>query len=346
MDGNQSYSNYSGMVDDYSEYDEKELVYLCETEYRDSASSATAACYAIIFCLSLAGNLVVLCALVRFEDLKKVTNLFVLNLAVLDLVFAVSLPFWITDHLYSWVFGNALCKLVSGLYFISIYSSLMFLVAMTVERYIVIVHMALTQHQKHLLGSRVVCTMIWVISISASVREMVLSRILPDQYTCDIRDQNSQEVYINYCLHICFLFILPLTVIVFCYSRILKTVLSSRTKNRHRTVALIFVIVLTFFVCRAPYNVMILFMLRIDERDCDTQKRLYVAFVIVRILAYSHCCLNPLLYTLGEKCRAHIRRLFCSLPPQQRYNSVSYHVAHGLNVTDKSVAINGKASVK
>ncbi|XP_072567347.1 chemokine XC receptor 1-like [Paramormyrops kingsleyae] len=192
MDGNQSYNNYSGKVDNNSEYD-KDLVYLCESEYRGSASSATAACYAIIFCLSLTGNLVVLCALIRFEDLKKVTNLFVLNLAVSDLVFAVSLPFWITDHLHSWVFGNFLCKLVSGLYFISIYSSLMFLVAMTVDRYIIIVQMPLARHPKRLLGSRVVCAVIWVISISASVREMVLSRNLPDQYTCDVGDQNSQE---------------------------------------------------------------------------------------------------------------------------------------------------------
>nr|XP_023671326.1 chemokine XC receptor 1-like [Paramormyrops kingsleyae] len=344
MDGNQSYNNYSGKVDNNSEYD-KDLVYLCESEYRGSASSATAACYAIIFCLSLTGNLVVLCALIRFEDLKKVTNLFVLNLAVSDLVFAVSLPFWITDHLHSWVFGNFLCKLVSGLYFISIYSSLMFLVAMTVDRYIIIVQMPLARHPKRLLGSRVVCAVIWVISISASVREMVLSRNLPDQYTCDVGDQNSQEVYINHGLHICFLFLLPLIVIVFCYSRILKTVLSSRTKNKHRTVALIFVIVLTFFICRAPYNVMIVFMLRIDERDCDTQKRQNVAFAIVRTLAYFHCCLNPLLYTFGEKCRAHIRRLFCSLP-QERYNSVNYHAAHSSIVIDKAVVINGKASAE
>ncbi|KAL4657174.1 chemokine XC receptor 1-like [Arapaima gigas] len=156
---------------DYNE----ELHFLCKDHIQDSASTATAFCFIVIFCLSIVGNTLVLCVLTKFEKLRKVTNLFVLNLAISDLIFAVALPFWSTYHLSHWIFGNFLCKVMSGTYFIGLYSSMMFLTAMTIDRYVIVVHNQLPLLKKRRLLAQITCLAIWTISLSISIREMVIS---------------------------------------------------------------------------------------------------------------------------------------------------------------------------
>ncbi|NAV92164.1 hypothetical protein FGF77_24465, partial [Salmonella sp. gx-f7] len=62
--------------------------------------------FVLIFILSITGNCLLLCVLAMYENLKTVTDLFVLNLACSDLIFTVTLPFWAVHLLHHWVFGE------------------------------------------------------------------------------------------------------------------------------------------------------------------------------------------------------------------------------------------------
>jgi len=70
--------------------------------------------YAIIFVLAVAGNALVIATLAHDRRMRTVTNLFLLNLAVSDLLLAVlCMPFTLIPTLLkNFIFGKAMCILI------------------------------------------------------------------------------------------------------------------------------------------------------------------------------------------------------------------------------------------
>ncbi|KAJ8268653.1 hypothetical protein COCON_G00138250, partial [Conger conger] len=124
---------------DYNYTDNGSVVFLEEDEQQFS-STFSGVCLIIIFALSLVGNGFLLWALLVREDLTKPTTLFLLQLAVSDLLLTLSFPFWAVYFLHDWVFGPAACHLLVFVFFLGFYSYMLFLVAVTVDRYVSVVH--------------------------------------------------------------------------------------------------------------------------------------------------------------------------------------------------------------
>ncbi|NXW86681.1 GPR25 protein, partial [Alopecoenas beccarii] len=96
--------------------------------------------YSIIFLLGLVGNLYVIVLMAKRRGVKRMVDTFVLNLAVADVVFVCTLPFWVAAGARGnrWPLGEGLCKLSSYVIAVNRCSSILFLTALSVERYLVI----------------------------------------------------------------------------------------------------------------------------------------------------------------------------------------------------------------
>ncbi|KAF1380657.1 hypothetical protein PFLUV_G00166160 [Perca fluviatilis] len=70
--------------------------------------------YSLIFLLSVLGNSLIIAVLVRNRRMRTVTNLFLLSLAISDLMVSlVCIPFTLIPNLMrDFVFGTGMCKLV------------------------------------------------------------------------------------------------------------------------------------------------------------------------------------------------------------------------------------------
>uniref|UniRef100_A0A3Q0RS17 G-protein coupled receptors family 1 profile domain-containing protein n=1 Tax=Amphilophus citrinellus TaxID=61819 RepID=A0A3Q0RS17_AMPCI len=278
--------------------------YLCETDF----PAITGPIFILIFIISVIGNVLVLCVLFIYENLKSVTNIFILNLACSDLIFTVTLPFWATDHLHHWVFGDFVCKFMTAAYFVGLYSSVILLTAMTVARFIgVVLHnwkRNCARRKRHAVGA---CIAAWVISISASLSDAMKVKVenFDDFNYCE----ESSNDKLGYYLQVSLLFFLPFAIITFCYSAILKTVLQGLNRKKHRTVAMLLCIVAAFFICWGPYHILLLIKSLYTPEGCKAQERLNIAYHICEILAFSHCCMNPVLYMLSQKLRKHLLKL-------------------------------------
>ncbi|XP_014255525.1 cholecystokinin receptor type A-like [Cimex lectularius] len=70
--------------------------------------------YAVIFLLGIIGNILVILVLVRNRGMRTVTNVFLLNLAVSDLLLGVlCMPFTLIGSiLQDFVFGPFMCRLI------------------------------------------------------------------------------------------------------------------------------------------------------------------------------------------------------------------------------------------
>uniref|UniRef100_A0A8C8ZC57 X-C motif chemokine receptor 1 n=1 Tax=Prolemur simus TaxID=1328070 RepID=A0A8C8ZC57_PROSS len=304
---------YSGISESTTSIDYDLHSLLCDNTTFVFATITTTILYCLVFLLSLVGNSLVLWVLVKYESLESLTNVFILNLCLSDLVFSCLLPVWISEYHWDWVLGDFLCKLLSMIFCISLYSSIFFLTIMTIHRYLSVVR-PLSTLRVHTLRCRVlVTTAVWSASILFSIPDAISHRVRSEG-SCDYsgRAWFLASVYQHNVV-----FLLSAAVILFCYAQILRTLLRSRSRRRPRTVRLILAVVAAHFLSWAPYN-LLLFLKTLPHvgvsQTCEARRRLEYALPVCRNLAFSHCCFNPVLYVfVGVKFRAHLKSLLRKL---------------------------------
>ncbi|KAJ8341058.1 hypothetical protein SKAU_G00333490 [Synaphobranchus kaupii] len=135
--------------------------------------------YSLVFIVGLMGNgLVVYVLLAYHKRTMTVTDLCLLHLAVSDLLFVISLPFWsYYAAAADWPFGDFLCKTVTGLYHLGFYGSIFFMVLMSVDRYVVIVHAVTTARHRSMRVGIALCGVVWFISLCASLPAIIFTKV-------------------------------------------------------------------------------------------------------------------------------------------------------------------------
>ncbi|NXA48114.1 XCR1 protein, partial [Nothocercus julius] len=271
--------------------------------------------YTLAFLLSLLGNTLVLWILFKYENLTSLTNVFIMNLCVSDLVFSCMLPFWVVDQSFGWIFGEFLCRAVNAVFSTGYYSGVFFLTLMTILRYLSVVNPLSTLRAQTQCCGFLVSLAIWTCSILIVVPEVIHTTVqesVDGMKTCDYTEWKWKKVDI-YQRNI--LFLISFAVIVFCYVKILIILLGAKSRRKHRTVKLILIIVVAFFLSWAPYNILS-FLTTFPSPTCQYEKDSKLAFHISRKIAFSHCCLNPVLYVfVGVKFKRHLLRLFSQCLP-------------------------------
>lgn len=299
---------------------------LCDpTGVNDFSSQVLPPLYYMIFIVSVVGNGVVLFIMYKFEKLNTVTNIFLINLVVSNVVFTFTLPFQAVYHSSEWIFGEALCKLVNSAYYLGFYSSILFLTLMTFDRYLAVVHCVVSSKRRRSCYAVLLSAVVWCISLVASLEPFFHFTVEEYQIygtSCEDSSEGQWKVFGLY-KQVVFFFLFPLAVFVYCYARIIVTVISTRIVGKHRTVRLVFVIVLMFFACWSPYNIILLINENKDSKACDDS--LDYALRITSNIARLYFCINPVFYTfLGKKFQNHVRRLLADkVSCLKQYNSYS-----------------------
>lgn len=289
------------------------------------------------FLLSYIGNGLVLFIIYKYEKLNTVTNIFLLNLVISNILFATSLPFWATYHLSEWIFGEILCKVISSMYSVGFCSSILFLTLMTLDRYLAVMH-AVPAAKSRMRAYAIVGTLtVWLVSIAASAKEFVLQTVWKspfDGLMCEEAGFSESTMLrwrlVAYYQQFLLFFLLPLFMVMYCYTGITIRVLSTRLTNKCRTVKLIFVTVFTFFICWTPYNVVI-FLCAIQlsspsmEDSCSASEMMDYALYVTRNIAYVYCCISPVFYTfVGKKFQSHFKKLMArKIPCLNKHMSLS-----------------------
>ncbi|TRY67994.1 hypothetical protein DNTS_035557 [Danionella cerebrum] len=300
--------NNSTAAFDYGEYEDE----ICRKEdILKYGSIFIPLFFSVVVVMSCIGNTLVLVILALYESLKYLTNVFILNLALSDLLFTLGLPFWASYFVMGWTFGEVGCKAFKFLFYLGFYSSVLFLTLMTVQRYMAVVH-PLSDWEKSRWFS-IAPVIIWLLSGSVAVTGAHNSVLLSDlnitycEYST-IEFKSGITYFQNAFFFAAFI------IMGFCYGRMLQTITKSRTNKRHKTVRLIFCIALVFFMLWAPYNVAnflrSLANNSVNPWGCHVSKGVDIAYYVCRVVAYSHCCLNPVFYVfVGVKFRNHLKMI-------------------------------------
>ncbi|KAF7711107.1 C-C chemokine receptor type 7 [Silurus meridionalis] len=296
--------------DDYTpDYDKYEIV--CgKSSNRNFRSWFLPTIYSIICFLALLGNFLVILTYVHFKRIKTMTDTFLLNLAVADLLFAISLPFWAASVMTKWPLGLFLCKSMYAIYKITFFSGMFLLTCISVDRYFSITK-AVSAHRcrsNAVYYGRISSLVTWVFAVLFSLPEIIYSNVNSNN-TC-VAYSGHEDLRIQMLVSQMVLgFVLPGIVMVFCYSCIIKTLVQARNFERNKALKVIFAVVAVFVASQLPYNV-VMGLSTHNNTACDVDNNLLYAMDISQGIAFLRCCVNPFLYAfIGVKFRNDLLKL-------------------------------------
>ncbi|XP_072117190.1 C-X-C chemokine receptor type 2-like [Mobula birostris] len=291
----------------------------CTFETYPAMSTLVAVVYSLACFLAVMGNLVVMIVILCNRRATLSTDIYLLHLAMADLLFAVSLPFWAVDAVYGWVFGDAMCKIVIMFHEVNFYSGILFLACISVDRYLAIVHSAQPHWQKRPLLIKLVCAVVWVLSILLSLPILYKgqARASSDKFICN-EDHDGEydekwKIATKICRHVIG-FLIPLCVMVFCYSVTIQRLCHTKGFQKEKALKVIITVVLAFLVCWLPYNITVfidtLVRVKVTSTSCAGRNHINRALFVTQCLGFLHSCVNPILYAfIGVKFRANLLRL-------------------------------------
>ncbi|XP_070591929.1 uracil nucleotide/cysteinyl leukotriene receptor-like [Erythrolamprus reginae] len=119
--------------------------------------------YSLVCILSLASNGVALWSSWAYRARAPPIMIFIYNLIIIDLLFALSLPLQAVYHARhnDWPFGEGLCKVTNALFLANMFSCTLFLACICLERYVAVVHPIFYLHHKWPLYRVLLSMAIW-----------------------------------------------------------------------------------------------------------------------------------------------------------------------------------------
>ncbi|KAK1899711.1 C5a anaphylatoxin chemotactic receptor 1 [Dissostichus eleginoides] len=180
------------------------------------------------------------------------------------------------------------------------WSGVLQLVLISVDRWMLVSRPVWCQNKRRPKQAALGCVAVWVLALIGSIPQFVYTKQIEageEKRECvTVYSHLSARLVISYRFLVGFL--LPFLVIVAChlvvYSRAESGVSRGRTRSK-RTLRVIVVVVLSFFLCWLPLHILD-FMVLLTPRNSPHSPKLYLAQVLSLCLAYFNSCLNPLLY--------------------------------------------------
>lgn len=278
----------------------------CHTELREDTKQVILfVLYLAIFVVGLVENLLVICVNWRCVGRAGLLNLYVLNMAIADLGVVLSLPVWMLEVMldYTWLWGSFSCRFTHYFYFANMYSSIFFLVCLSIDRYVTLTDAAPSwrRHQHRL--RRAVCAGVWVLSAVIPLPEVVHIQLVESAEPMCLF-MAPFESYSAWALAVA----LSTTVLGFLLPFPLLVVFNVLTACRLRRAGwpegrrhclLLCAYVVIFAVCWLPYHVTLLLLTLHGTHislHCHLVHLLYFFYDVIDCFAMLHCVVNPILY--------------------------------------------------
>ncbi|CAH1246702.1 QRFP-like peptide receptor [Branchiostoma lanceolatum] len=311
--------------------------------------------YAIIFVMSLIGNSMVIYAVASNRKMRSITNVFLVSLAVSDLLITVvSMPWSVLHALddHAWNFGDFMCRVPQFVQVVSVTASLMTLTCIAVDRYIAILHPLNSGVRFSILRVSLTLLSVWVVAVTFGLPLLVYIDIvtrserspIPNPHNIELFKLIYYEIEWKVCTEawpnpndhfvysMCFLIVLytmPLLVMTCLYGRVahylwVRQPIGDNLSQPRNAVA--------WEQSRKTRRVIRMLVSIVGSfAICwgpffviQVVKTAYVPAVMIQLLAHVNCAVNPIIYALlSEKFRDNLRCCSACIKLRQRRSRMS-----------------------
>ncbi|KAM7115391.1 G-protein coupled receptor 182 isoform 1-T1 [Molossus nigricans] len=305
--------------------------------------------YLAIFVVGLVENLLVICVNWRCSGQVGLLRLYILNMAIADLGMILSLPVWMLEVTldYTWLWGSFSCRFTHYFYFANMYSSIFFLVCLSIDRYVTLTNASPSWQCRQLRVRRAVCAGVWVLSAIIPLPEVVHIQLVESSEPMCLF-MAPFETYSMWALMVT----LSTTVLGFLLPFFLITVFNVLTACRLRRAGrpesrrfclLVCSYMAVFVICWLPYQVTLLLLSLHGTHislHCYLAHLLYFFYDVIDCFSMLHCVVNPILYNfLSPGFRGQLLRAVVHYLPKvqartgRRASSSSSSTQHSIIIT-------------
>ncbi|KAF7281844.1 hypothetical protein GWI33_004174 [Rhynchophorus ferrugineus] len=325
--------------------------------------------YTTIFVVGLCGNVLVCFVVFRNKAMRTVTNLFITNLALSDILLCVlAVPFTpLYTFLGKWVFGNLICHMVPFAQGTSVYISTLTLMSIAIDRYFVIIY---PFHPRMKLSTCVaIIIIIWIFAILVTSPYGIYMKHVQDPHNftrhyCEedwpVEQWRAAFGVITAALQ----FLIPFLIMAYCYICVsIKLNDRARTKpgsknsrkeeadreRKKRTNRMLIAMVAVFLLSWLPLNV--INIINDFNKDMISWEYYFLSFFLVHQMAMSSTCYNPFLYAwLNENFRKEFKQVLpcfdasiVRVPSNSRFtNWRSERTCNGNNETQQETLLSSQ----
>ncbi|XP_072332547.1 melatonin receptor type 1B-like [Scyliorhinus torazame] len=307
--------------------------------------------------VDLLGNFLVIVSVIRNKKLRNTGNVFVVSLAFADLVVAVyPYPLILFAMFHNgWLLGDIHCKVSGFLMGLSVIGSIFNITAIAINRYCYICHSLAYDKLYSCRNTLIFVFLIWVLTVLAIVPNFFVGSLKYDArvYSCTF----AQTVSSSYTIAVVVIhFLVPITVVSFCYLRIWILVIQVRRRVKtdvrpglkqsdFRNFLTMFLVFVLFAFCWAPLNLIGL-AVAINPQKIAPKIPEWL-FVLSYFMAYFNSCLNAIIYgLLNQNFRKEYKRIIMSLWTPRRLFQETSKGGTEAQKTKPSPAINNNDQVK
>ncbi|TRY94361.1 hypothetical protein DNTS_010038 [Danionella cerebrum] len=298
--------------------------------------------YGVVFLLGLMGNTLLMIILLKRWKNLRMTDIYLLHLALADLLLLFTFPFAVTQGISGWPFGTVLCKLIGLINRLNLVCGSLLLAYISFDRYVAIVHAIPSLQRRQPRSAQLTCLSLWLFSFFITSPNIVFLSVKGEdinstRLSCAFNNHGihgrNWMLASRFLTHLCFF--LPLVVMGYCYTFVVITLCQKqRSLEKQGAIRLALLITIVFCMSWLPYNVAILMdTLRllggIPEQSCSAHASLNQALIVTESIGFSHCCVNPILYAfIGVRFRRDLLQLF------RKTNRLSVENLNRVSVTE------------
>ncbi|XP_036408180.1 P2Y purinoceptor 11 [Megalops cyprinoides] len=267
--------------------------------------------YGLEFCVALLGNALALWLLVTRERRDWHTGVvFSCNLAISDLLYVLTLPLLLLYYAggKDWRFGPSACKLERFLFTCNLYVSIFFIMCISVNRYVAIVHPFFTRSHVRPRHAAAAAVLVWalVAAISSPVLGFAGTCLrngtnATECVSCCGVGQEEQRRHLAYSLSLAaFGCLLPFLATFASYAAIFRVVLRNRSitpLEKRKVLLMVSSVLVLYTVSFMPYHVLrnLHFYLKMHNLGWS-RPGVHRAYQVSKGLVTLNMCIHPLLY--------------------------------------------------
>ncbi|KAG2469552.1 G-protein coupled receptor 4-like [Polypterus senegalus] len=262
--------------------------------------------YSLVFIIGLLGNLLAVGVIVQQLRRKNVLAVYLINLCISDLVYIFTLPVWAayTANRENWTFGLGACTVVGFFFNTNIYTTIVFLSCMAVDRFLAIVFPLHAKGFRTMKAALIICIIVWLIVMGSHTVLLTHPEFINDTHNV----QRCYEKYpmeqwvanLNY-FRIFGVFLIPLLLLLMSYCFVIRAVHRStglEVREKRRIMGLLLSMVLIFVVAYLPYHIILFIRSYLSSSglcSCEWEERLRPAYRIAFTFTSISSALDPII---------------------------------------------------
>ncbi|XP_010131091.1 PREDICTED: proteinase-activated receptor 1 [Buceros rhinoceros silvestris] len=278
--------------------------------------------YTLVLVLSLPLNITAILIFLKKMKIEKPAIVYMLNLALADVLFVSVLPFKIAYHFSgnNWGFGPQMCRVITAAFYCNMYCSIMLMTSISFDRFLAVVYPMQSLGWRTLTRASIICFIIWLVAITGVIPFLIREQTMeiPKLNITTCHDVLKESELHGYYLHFFSIFssvffVVPFIISTVCYICIIRCLSSSTmvAKQNKKTRALLLCVAVfsVFVICFGPTNVLLLIHYIHFSYD-NSFEYLYFAYLLCVCISSVSCCIDPFIYYYAS---SQYQRQFFSL---------------------------------